>query len=836
MSKRIQDLATPFTKFRKAVSNNVSRPFEKLTEDQKFWLGFVLLCLLTTFLINNPFWRSAAEQYKEGDVARQSIISPADITVTDTEATDKIKQSALESVYPIFTYESNRSDEAVQSFRSAWENLARKNDNANANAKANTNNKLADVQWTGAGGAELGRVFSARRFTNNELDSITRVLRENAEGTIYGDQDRQYFGDEITLNDRQKPNQQSAMKFPESSMTALSTARNKLKEELKQIRSLSDKEVEAFNAALAPLIQPSVVYDSVATNNAREAVAKNVQPITVSLKRSQKIVGEGDMITDKTLAQIAAIRDYSTSTRQVNRFFGLLALISALFWVAWKYIQHRGTVSRIVLSEEKTFALFGFIVLVQTALMAVFFRLAEFTAAQNIKAPLNDPTLWSFAIPFAFGSLLMTLLADRRTALFTGLFLALLAGLLAPKGLEFAIFAVIVSAVAVYGIGRYRSRQSVTIAGVLVGLASVAAAIAIIAYTQQPFILNTIMLAVGCGLASGLITAAITSMFLPLCETFFGIMTDVKLLELSNADLPALGQLALRAPGTNQHSHAVGQLAEDACRVVGANGLLSRIGALYHDIGKTAAPEHFVENQTGRNPHDRLKPTQSAKIIISHVTYGTKLAKEMGLPQRIVDFIPQHHGTRTLHYFLKKAQAEARPDEEISENDFRYPGPKPQFKESAIMMIADSCEAAARSLSEPTPENIRFIVTKIIDAIVADDQLNECDLTLRELTQIRESMIKSLVAIYHSRVDYPGYTPPNSIQKLIISDDKDDSENLGIRYANPADIPISKGGEVEDEAIDRSHQPNVEEASNHDEHPIIKEKADSKAAEQKIST
>ena len=677
-----------------------------------------------------------------------------------------------------------------------------------------------------------GRARAARnsgKFSPRGVLPITSWIQSQEfcvkmlKGSIYGDQDRQYFSEQITLNDRQKPNQQSEIQFPESSMTALSTARKNLKEELDQIRSLSEKEVEAFNAALAPLIQPSVVYDSVATNNAREMIAKNVQPVTISLKRSQKIVGEGDMITDKTMAQIAAIRDYSSSTRQTNRFFGLLALISALFWVAWKYIQHRGAVSRIVLSEEKTFALFGCIVLVQTALMSVFFRLAEFTAAQNVKAPLNDSTLWSYAIPFAFGSLLMTLLADRRTALFTGLFLALLAGLLAPKGLEFAIFSVIVSAVAVYGIGRYRSRQSVTIAGVLVGLASIAAALALIGYAQQPFILNTILLAVGCGLASGLITAAITAMFLPLFETFFGIMTDVKLLELSNADLPALGQLALRAPGTNQHSHAVGQLAEDACRVVGANGLLTRIGALYHDIGKTAAPEHFVENQHGRNPHDRLKPAQSAKIIISHVTYGTKLAKEMGLPQRIVDFIPQHHGTRTLHYFLKKAQAEALPDEEISENDFRYPGPKPQFKEAAIMMIADSCEAAARSLSEPTPENIRFIVTKIIDAIVADDQLDECDLTLRELTQIRESMIKSLVAIYHSRVDYPGYTPPSSVQKLITSDDEIAAEERGIRYANPADIPISKGGEVEDEAIDRSHQPNIEEASEHAEHSIEKE-------------
>jgi putative nucleotidyltransferase with HDIG domain len=132
-----------------------------------------------------------------------------------------------------------------------------------------------------------------------------------------------------------------------------------------------------------------------------------------------------------------------------------------------------------------------------------------------------------------------------------------------------------------------------------------------------------------CGLASGIVTAAVTAVFLPICENFFGILTDVKLLELSNADLPVLGQLALRAPGTNQHSHAVGQLAEEACRVVGGNALLARIGALYHDIGKTAAPEHFVENQHGKNPHDRLKPAQSAKIIISHVTYGVKLAKEM---------------------------------------------------------------------------------------------------------------------------------------------------------------------------------------------------------------
>lgn len=816
MSKRLPELATPFTKIRKSVTKFFTRTFENFTTVQRFWAGFAFLCILTTLLINNPFWRVSGEQYQEGDIARESIISPADIIVTDEAASEARRKAAREKIPPIFRLESNKSEQTVQRFLAAWEKLQRhgevsSNSNDRANKQSNSDTK-SESHWIGAGGTEVGTVLAARNFSRNELDAVTGALRESASGYIYDDSDRQFFQAEVSLIDRSKPNVDQKVSMPESNWTPLSTARTKLKERLESVRSLSPKETQAFYTATEMLVEPSVSYDSAATESAREAAASQIPPLTISLKRTQKIVDGGDIITPEVLSKITAIRNYSKSSRQVNRFFGLLALISALFWVAWKFIQHNQVGTRLTLSAEKTFALFGFIILVQTSLMAMFFRVAEFISAQNPTPPLNDPTLWSFLIPFATGSLLTTLLSDRRTALFTGLFLSFIAGLLAPKNLEFALFAAISSAVAVYGIGPYRSRQSVTIAGVFVGLASAGAAVALIGYTQQPFILNTVLWSIALGLGSGLITAAVTAVLLPLCESIFGILTDVKLLELSNADLPVLGQLALRAPGTNQHSHAVGQLAEEACRVVGANGLLARIGALYHDIGKTAAPEHFVENQMGKNPHDKLKPTQSSKIIISHVTYGIKLAKEIGLPQRIIDFIPQHHGTRTLHYFLRKAQAEARSAEEISENDFRYPGPKPQFKESAIMMIADSCEAAARSLDEPNPENIRFIVTKIIDAILSDDQLDECDLTLRELTMIRESMIKSLVSIYHSRVDYPGYTPPNSVQRLLIPKELLDSEERGLHYQNPAEIPISKGGEVEDEAIDRSHQPDKAEA------------------------
>ena len=824
MAKRIQDLKSPSTRLWERVTGPILGPFKSLSENQRFWVGFTILSVVTTLLINNPLWHvSAKPQYSEGDIARESIVSPADIYFTDTDETERLRKEARDGVKPIFRYESGKAEQAVQRFLSSWESLQRHGGETIANSRPTNSDAKNETHWVGAGGSEVGKVLASRAFSRNELEAVESALRESAEGYIYDDSDKQNFQNQVAVFDRSRPNLQTTVAMPESSWTSLSAAREKFRTRLNTIRSLSPKEANAFYTAGSILIEPSVAYDSVATDTARANAAENVQAKPVVLRRGQTVVDAGNVVLPETLSKINAINNYSSTTRRVNRFLGLLLFVTALYWVGWKFIQNRGNTHRFAGSAEKTFALFGFVAFVQTFLIATLFRLAEFTAAQNVKPPLDDVGVWSFAIPFATASLLMTLLADRPTALFTGLFTAIIAGFLAPRGLEFAVYAALSSSIAVYGIGRYRSRQTVTIAGTFVGVGSAVLAIAMIAYTQQPFILNTVLLSIATALASGIMTAAFTAVLLPFCESLFGILTDVKLLELSNADLPVLGQLALRAPGTNQHSHAVGQLAENACRVVDGNPLLARIGALYHDIGKTAAPEHFVENQVGiKNPHDRLKPSQSAKIIIAHVTYGQKLAREVGLPKRIIDFIPQHHGTRTLHYFLKKAQASAQPGEIISENDFRYPGPKPQFKEAAIMMIADSCEAAARSLAEPTPDNIRFIVTKIIDAILTDDQLDECDLTLRELTQIRESMIRSLVAIYHSRIDYPGYVPPASGQFRITGDNLEIDTTRSViggslaeaknKYRNPSDIPISPGGEIEDEAIDRSRsadKPNI---------------------------
>lgn len=480
----------------------------------------------------------------------------------------------------------------------------------------------------------------------------------------------------------------------------------------------------------------------------------------VMLKRHQVVAREGEIVTPQILAEIQAIRSYHRAERRPLHFVGLFFIVAGLYWTAWSFIEYRSARVKLVLSKASAFALIGMSVVMQTIFMLIGFKVADSVPAQSFAAPFNDSLALSFAIPFAAAALLVALLLDTQIAMMTGLIVALFAGLLAPNGILMTCYALVSSTAAIYGIRRYRERQSVTKAGLTVAAVNALMTIAVMFFVQQDLQLTSVLLAVGYGIAGGLFTTIFTAGGVPINESVFGILTDVKLLELSNADLPVLSQLALRAPGTNQHSHAISQLSEEACRAIGANNLLARIAALYHDIGKLAAPEMFCENQNGHNPHDSMRPLNSARIIIGHVTYGVQLAKELGLPKQIIDFIEQHHGTRTLHYFLRKAQAQAAPDEVIDENDFRYLGPKPQSKEAAVMMLADSCEAAARSLAHPCEKELRAIVNKIFDAVLNDNQLDECDLTLRELNKVHDSLIHTLTAIYHPRVDYPGFNPP----------------------------------------------------------------------------
>ncbi|HLE61818.1 MAG TPA: HDIG domain-containing protein [Pyrinomonadaceae bacterium] len=785
---------TPLTQARDVLVQYAVRPFHAFRPRTRLFIGFGFLVLVTTLLLSHSYWSGFSEEYKEGEVVRKTIVAPADITTVDTTETEKRRDSARAATRPVFNYDSSRGENSVESFRAAWEDLK-------GQAESNSNSK--EAVWTGEGGPAVARAITAHRFDENQLERLASIIREVGNGYIYDDDEADRLGQEIVLVDVRSPTAQMVVPSPHTRMKPLSAARRDLEFRVLNFRRWNQEEKTALAQAMIPLIRPNVMLDQTTTATAREAEASKIPEVVISMKRNQVIARDGDRVTPLMLVQFAALKSIGHRGRPWHSFLGLFLMVAAVYWSAWKFTEHRSTSEALALNKLKAFSLVGSAIVVETVLMRVGFAFGDSIAAQ-MGAPLNDPLLWHFAIPFAAAALLVAMLVDTQLAFLTGIVTALFAGILAPSGIQGAVFAMISCSAAVYGIGRYRERQSVTLAGLFVGAVNILMALALIAYAEHPFSLNMILLALGCALAGGILTSIFTAGGLPVNESVFGILTDVKLLELSNADLPVLGQLALRAPGTNQHSHAVGQLAEDACRVIGGNPLLARIGALYHDIGKLAAPEYFVENQHGDNPHDRLRPSQSAKIITSHVTYGTKLAKEIGLPQKIADFIPQHHGTRTLHYFLRRAQSQAKPGESIEEKDFRYPGPKPQFKEAAIMMLADSCEAAARSLARPDPENIRAIVVKIVDAIVTDGQLDECDITLRELTTIREALISALTAIYHARIDYPGFNPPTLAGPLPpLPSPRLDSEERGIAYSHASDVPINKSGEVEDEAIPR---------------------------------
>lgn len=256
------------------------------------------------------------------------------------------------------------------------------------------------------------------------------------------------------------------------------------------------------------------------------------------------------------------------------------------------------------------------------------------------------------------------------------------------------------------------------------------------------------------------VSAATMTALLPYVESAFGVQTDYSLLELGDASHPLLRRLAQRAPGTYNHSINVASIAEAAADEIGAHGLLVRVGAYYHDIGKMIKPEYFIENQSaGVNQHDSLRPAMSTLVIIAHVKDGADLARSHNLPKPIIDFILQHHGTTLVEYFYREAErrSEANPDaEQVSDKDFRYPGPKPQTLEAAVMMLADTVESASRTLVDPTPKRIQNLVDSIAQKKMADGQFDECGLTFQQLAQIRGSLVKSLTAIYHARVKYPG--------------------------------------------------------------------------------
>src|ERR1043165_7618225 len=557
---------TPLSQARDKLMAYAIRPLLVFQPRQRFLIGCSVLVLLTTFLLFTNRGSSFNDNDKLGDVLSRSIIAPTDLTAVDQAETERRKVAARESIRPVFNFDSSRAETSVQSFRSAWEDLQKQ--------KASGQKSFT---WHGEGGPAVAQAIIDNGFDDGDLERIESLIREIGAGYIYDDADAERLQQEIVLVDIRSPAAQMIVPAPRTRMTSLSAARRSLESRILNLPGWTADQRTALTAALLPLIRPNVVLDQAATAAAREFEAGRVKPVEISLKRNQVVAREGDTVTPTVLAQITAIKSAGHSGKPLNNFFGLLLVVIGVYWGAWKFAEHRSSSSPLTLSRQKAFVLVSSAILVETALMRVGFTFGDSVAAR-MQAPFNDPVIWNFAIPFAAAALLVAMLVDTQLAFLTGIITALFAGMLAPTGMQKALFAMVSCSAAIYGIGRYRERQSVTLAGLLVGAVNVVMAIALLAYSEQPLMLRTFLMATGAGIAHGVLTAVFAAGGLPINESFFGILTDVKLLELSNADLPVLGQLALRAPGTNHHSHAVGQLPATACRPGAATPFWPRTG------------------------------------------------------------------------------------------------------------------------------------------------------------------------------------------------------------------------------------------------------------------
>lgn len=385
----------------------------------------------------------------------------------------------------------------------------------------------------------------------------------------------------------------------------------------------------------------------------------------------------------------------------------------------------------------------------QLALIAVVVGLILGVSRLVLISPFLPP--W---VPVASVAMLLSMLLNPRLGILLGLLTTGLVVLMGRADLPLVIGLSAGCFVGAYGVQGIRRRIDFFRAGLITGLAQGAALLGsrLLLSSALPEAFTEGAAGVGGGVLSSLITFCL----LPLCESLFGLITDVSLVELSDLNHPLLKELSVKAPGTYHHSLIVANLAEAACEAIGANPLLARVGCYFHDIGKMLHPEYFVENQPAKSSrHDRLAPSMSSLVILNHVKEGIELAREARLNQAIIDFIPGHHGTGIIYYFYRRAMEQVEDQTALKEERFRYPGPKPHARETAVALLADSAEAATRALSQKSPTRIQDLVRRILNNKFIDGQLDECDLTLRDLERISEAFGRVLAGIYHSRIEYP---------------------------------------------------------------------------------
>lgn len=542
---------------------------------------------------------------------------------------------------------------------------------------------------------------------------------------------------------------------------------------------LSDRETALVEAWARQFIVPNSLADPQATQQARDRARQAVQPAYVTLADGEIIVREGEVVSplaQEALVKLRLLQPTVSWTGIGARvlFTSLLVALLAMylstlhpdFWGNWRELLLLG------------------LLVVSSVLTA--------------KLMIPGHVVLGYLLPIATTSMLFTALVNAEIAVVLTAILAPLIGLVAGGSLEFALYAFAGGVVASLRLYRIERLNAFLWAGLYAALSNLCVVLVFRVLEQDHDLVGTLQIA-GASVANAVLAMSLTLGGFFLFSNLLHITTSLQLLELGRPTHPLLRELLVQAPGTYHHSLMVGNLAEQAAQAVGANSLLARVGAYYHDVGKMLRPYFFAENQTdGENPHDRLDPETSARIITSHVKDGLQLARKYSLPEEIQDFIPQHHGTALSSYFFHEACENAEGSRRADEERFRYPGPKPHTREAGILMLADEVEAASRANRPRSVEEVEELVDRLVRSRVEEGQLDGSDLTLKDLQKVRETFVSVLQGIYHPRIKYPEDAEQEKGTEQIVEHRAKRSEGptvrrKGGRRASPADRRDSAG-------------------------------------------
>ncbi|HEX5035731.1 MAG TPA: HDIG domain-containing protein [bacterium] len=539
-----------------------------------------------------------------------------------------------------------------------------------------------------------------------------------------------------------------------------------LLKELGSVLSLDEAKAKAEKDLNHPDLLPesepkaSLFFNDTETRALREKAAAEIEPVTIAVKAGQSIVRSGDPFDERSVKIIEGIRKEKQKTYGRTRLLGTFLFVS-LFLIVFFYVL-QGSFRRLKMApKDLVFLGCLLILLVCVERLSLF----VFGAVKGLLPFHFEVPLSSFygLIPVAFVTMMVRLVLPFPIAILFVPVSAVMAGFIVHGDLNFTIFQLVSCALGLHLMARVRTRGQILKTGFQLGAIQ-----ALLAGIFDMINVTTLQGSAGWedalvrvifAFLGGVMNALAVLILMPVFEAAFNYLTPIKLLEFGSLNHPLLREMIVRAPGTYHHSHMVGTLAESACEAIGADSLFARVASYFHDIGKMVKAPYFIENQSAagsEDKHSQLSPSMSALIISSHVKDGMELARQHNLPQKIVDIIPQHQGTKLITYFYNKAKEREDPDMHVvSERDYRYPGPKPQTREAGVILLADTTEAATRALKDRSPARLEDVVRNMINKNFIDGQLDECELTLKDLHTIANSFLRVLMGIYHQRVEYP---------------------------------------------------------------------------------